>query len=109
MRADCEDSRAPIKQKDVCKFCKFSEKCARRKDAAASRIQGFEMCVYCDFSRVFPHNKCLVKATILLDLLFARGRIVSDSIPIHGTLLFAANVNSSPDHPLGRVEVPNRL
>jgi hypothetical protein len=42
-------------------------------------------------------------------LLFARGRIVFDSIPIQGTLFCAVSALNSPDHPLGRVEDPNRL
>ena len=54
-------------------------------------------------------ESCLVTATILSDLLFARGRIVFDSIPIQGTLFCAVSALNSPDHPLGRVEVPNRL
>ena len=48
-------------------------------------------------------------ATILLGLLFARGRIVFGLHPTQGTLARAASARASPDHSLGRVETLNRL
>ena len=49
-------------------------------------------------------------ATILLGLLFARGRIVlTDSIPSQGTWSGARSALDFPEHSLGRVEAPNRL
>ena len=48
-------------------------------------------------------------ATILLGLLFARGRIVLGLHPDPGNRPAARSAVGSPDHPLGRVEAPNRL
>ena len=53
----------------------------------------------------------LVMATISLDLRFGLGKDspFGDSSPISGTLARAGSVLATPDHSLGRVEVPNRL